>query len=209
MTISATTQGLRMGVATSSSRPTVPFDGQVISETDTDSLQVYKGTAWGQASGLVLIKAQTIGTGVTSVAVTAAFSATYDAYKITVTGGVGSANSNINMVLGSTTTGYYWCSVSSGFDGTGPYSAGAENISSFIATGLSQTSTLTLNLDVLAPYLSKITTVMGARTGAVAGSGGAYYGFQNTTTSFTDFTLSPTSGTLTGGTIRVYGYANS
>ena len=46
MTISATTQGLRMGVATSSSRPTVPFDGQVISETDTDSLSVYNGTAW-------------------------------------------------------------------------------------------------------------------------------------------------------------------
>lgn len=46
MTISATTQGLRMGVATSSSRPAVPFDGQVISETDTDSLQVYNGTAW-------------------------------------------------------------------------------------------------------------------------------------------------------------------
>ena len=46
MTISATTQGLRMGVATSSSRPTVPFDGQVISETDTDSLQVYNGTSW-------------------------------------------------------------------------------------------------------------------------------------------------------------------
>ena len=46
MTISATTQGLRMGVATSSSRPTVPFDGQVISETDTDSLVVYNGTSW-------------------------------------------------------------------------------------------------------------------------------------------------------------------
>ena len=46
MTISATTQGLRMGVATSSSRPTVPFDGQVISETDTDSLKVYNGTSW-------------------------------------------------------------------------------------------------------------------------------------------------------------------
>ena len=46
MTISATTQGLRMGVATSTSRPAVPFDGQVISETDTDSLKVYDGSAW-------------------------------------------------------------------------------------------------------------------------------------------------------------------
>lgn len=46
MTISATTQGLRMGVATSSSRPTVPFTGQVISETDTGVLKVYNGTSW-------------------------------------------------------------------------------------------------------------------------------------------------------------------
>jgi hypothetical protein len=35
MTISATTQGIRPGVATSSTRPAVPFDGQVIFETDT------------------------------------------------------------------------------------------------------------------------------------------------------------------------------
>jgi len=55
MTISATTQGLRMGVATSSSRPTVPFDGQVISETDTDSLVVYNGTAWVGVGGQIAI----------------------------------------------------------------------------------------------------------------------------------------------------------
>jgi hypothetical protein len=46
MTISATTQGIKPGVTTSTNRPTVPFDGQVISETDTDSLKVYNGTAW-------------------------------------------------------------------------------------------------------------------------------------------------------------------
>ena len=55
MTISATTQGLRMGVATSSSRPTVPFDGQVISETDTDSLKVYNGTSWIGVGGNIAI----------------------------------------------------------------------------------------------------------------------------------------------------------
>ena len=55
MTISATTQGLRMGVATSSSRPAAPFDGQVISETDTDSLKVYNGTAWVDVSPKIAI----------------------------------------------------------------------------------------------------------------------------------------------------------
>lgn len=46
MTISATTQGLRPGVCTSTSRPSTPFDGQVIYETDTDNALVWNGTAW-------------------------------------------------------------------------------------------------------------------------------------------------------------------
>lgn len=46
MTISATTQGLRPGVCTSTSRPSTPFDGQVIYETDTNVLAVYNGSSW-------------------------------------------------------------------------------------------------------------------------------------------------------------------
>lgn len=46
MTISATTQGLRPGVCTSTSRPSAPFDGQVIYETDTNTLAVYDGSGW-------------------------------------------------------------------------------------------------------------------------------------------------------------------
>jgi hypothetical protein len=40
---------------------------------------------------LTLIKTQTIGTAVSSVTVTGAFSTTYDNYKIIVSGGVASA----------------------------------------------------------------------------------------------------------------------
>jgi hypothetical protein len=46
MTISATTQGLRQGVCTSSNRPSVPFQGQVIYETDTTLSKVWNGSAW-------------------------------------------------------------------------------------------------------------------------------------------------------------------
>jgi len=46
MTISATTQGLRPGVTTSSNRPATPFEGQMIYETDTDKTLVYSGSAW-------------------------------------------------------------------------------------------------------------------------------------------------------------------
>tara|TARA_R110000868_G_scaffold52700_1_gene166093 strand:- start:153 stop:1289 length:1137 start_codon:yes stop_codon:yes gene_type:complete len=46
VTISATSQGLRMGVATSTSRPAVPFDGQVIYMTDVDQTAVWDGSQW-------------------------------------------------------------------------------------------------------------------------------------------------------------------
>ena len=46
MTISATTQGLKPGVCTSTNRPANPFDGQVIYMTDVDQTAVWDGTQW-------------------------------------------------------------------------------------------------------------------------------------------------------------------
>ena len=46
MTISATTQGLKPGVCTSTARPANPFDGQVIYMTDVDQTAVWDGTQW-------------------------------------------------------------------------------------------------------------------------------------------------------------------
>jgi hypothetical protein len=46
MTISATTQGLKPGVCTSSNRPANPFDGMMIYETDTNLVRIWNGTAW-------------------------------------------------------------------------------------------------------------------------------------------------------------------
>lgn len=46
MTISATSQGLRPGVCTSSNRPANPYDGMMIYETDTNLVRIWNGTAW-------------------------------------------------------------------------------------------------------------------------------------------------------------------
>ena len=37
---------IQPGVCTSSNRPTTPFEGQMIYETDTDMLAIWNGTAW-------------------------------------------------------------------------------------------------------------------------------------------------------------------
>jgi hypothetical protein len=46
MAISNVSNGFRPGVCTSTTRPTAPFEGQMIYETDTDKVLVWNGSAW-------------------------------------------------------------------------------------------------------------------------------------------------------------------
>jgi len=48
MAINSLSTGFRPGVCTSSTRPTAPYEGQQIYETDTDKLLVWNGSAWKQ-----------------------------------------------------------------------------------------------------------------------------------------------------------------
>lgn len=48
MAISNAASGFRPGVCTSTTRPTSPFEGQMIYETDTDMLAIWNGSAWRQ-----------------------------------------------------------------------------------------------------------------------------------------------------------------
>jgi hypothetical protein len=46
MAINSLSTGFRPGVCTSGTRPTAPYEGQFIYETDTDMLAIWNGTAW-------------------------------------------------------------------------------------------------------------------------------------------------------------------
>jgi len=168
-------------------------------------------TAAAVSSGLTLISSTTIGSAVASVSVTGCFSATYDNYKILLSGGESSAsNVTLSMQLGATTTGYSNVIFYVDFATlTTPQSDGTNNGSSWAQVGAGATNGLHLDIDLLAPFLSKRTTFSGGSSTFSNALGGAVNGIQNSTTSFTDFTLTPSSGTLTGGVIRVYGYSNS
>jgi hypothetical protein len=179
----------------------------------TSTLQVYNGSAWINAisNGLTLISSTTIGSAVASVTVSSAFSATYDNYKIVLSGGVASASSIIGLKLGATTTGYYTAYNRVIFS-TGAASVFSDNnTGQFNRVGLPSANGLQGNIEIWAPFLSKITYVSGPYVEPTVATGGAgtFSGLQNSTTSFTAFTLTPDTGTLTGGTINVYGYANS
>jgi hypothetical protein len=158
-------------------------------------------------SALTLVTSQVIGSAVASVTVTGAFSTTYDAYKIVIANTVTSASSAINMTLGSTATGYYYVTAAGLFStGASSNQAGAANASFWLAVGSTPTTNVSNSLEILSPFLAAKTFYNATYVNVTGGAAGNLAGYLNDTTSYTAFTLTPVSGTLTGGTIYVYGY---
>jgi hypothetical protein len=198
---------IKPGVVTSSTRPSSPFVGQLVYETDTNRLAAYNGSAWVTQNGLQLVKTQTIGSAVSSITVSDVFSSTYDHYKIVLSGGVGSVlDADLNMTLGATTSAYYIAQPGVNYSG-GTFNGTSFSSGSYWNIGRVNHDGLNMNVEVNAPFLAKNTLI----TGAVANenTGRTFAGRLQNSTSYTAFTLAVSSGTATGGTIRVYGYANS
>jgi hypothetical protein len=159
-------------------------------------------------SGLALITAQTIGTAVSSVTVSNAFSSSYENYLILMNNVDSSIDgTTLNMTLGSTNTGYY---DSFYVDRATTATSSTVRVSNGVAWDVGVVST---NDDsygswtLFGPNLAKRTGMVGM---ANAGQFTVWCGGNlANTTQYTAFTLSVTAGTLTGGTIRVYGYQNS
>jgi len=186
-------------------------EGQLCYLESTNVVQYYDGAAWAtvgpSTSGVTLISTTTIGSGVSSHAVTSCFSSTYDNYRITVNGGVGSSsNTHILFQLGATTTGYYWASIAASSGGTSGDSG--SNAASWQA-GDVNTDYLNLSMNIFSPNLAKYTVFDSGGFNLANGNVRFRSGYQASTTQFTGFTLIPATGTLTGGTVRVYGLQNS
>ena len=154
--------------------------------------------------GLVYIKSQTIGSGVANVTVTGAFSTTYDNYKIIVAGGAASVLQPMEMQLGSTVTGYYYSLVYATYATGLVAGATGNNAGSIKYVGTSVTNGLWCNIEVNNPFLTTATEVTSSYFDLT--NAGQVTGFANNNTSYTSFLLGPSTGTLTGGTITVYGY---
>ena len=158
------------------------------------------------AIGAWLVKTQAVGTGVSSVTVTGAFSTNYDSYRIIWDNGVGSTGINLALRLGATATGYNGFVCYGTLSATTVFGLNDNNATSFTAIGGGDANFMSVNIDVIDPFLARPTRVRGDFQNATAA--GTYVGRLSNTTSYTDFTLIPNTGTLTGGTIRVYGFRN-
>ncbi len=188
-------------------RLAVGTNGQVLTAASTTGT----GLAWATpASGLTLVKSQTIGSGVSSITVSDAFNSTYDNYRIIVSGGVASTSNRFNLTLGSTNTGYYRFYIYGQYNSATVTGEQAANTASWSDVAFNTTNSLFGEFDLYMPFLSKNTHLHkfhaeSATTGFVFIGGG----YLANTTSYTAFTLTVTTGTVTGGEIRVYGYQNS
>jgi hypothetical protein len=184
----------------------------MIYETDTNRVLVWDNSAWVMIAdtdtppALELVKTQTIGSAVSSVTVSNCFSSTYDNYRILITGGTTSTQSNLGFQLSGITgsvynqLGYYqlW-GASTRYD----YAAQSTNV--IIADG--SATAYSADVELKNPYAS--VRKFGNTNSQSTNNQYAMPFYINSTTSATGFTITPGSGTMTGGTITVYGYRNA
>jgi hypothetical protein len=157
-------------------------------------------------AGLVLVKTQTIGTAVSTVTVSNAFSSTFDAYRVIITGGTGSTTLVVGLQLGASTTGYYQSRITLTY-ATNTTSFGTDNnTAKWTVCGSADTNQLSADFTLLGVNLSRYTTLSCYYDNV--STGGTVTGNHKVATAYTGFTITTSTGTITGGTIRVYGYNN-
>jgi hypothetical protein len=181
--------------------------GAVAIETLGDSVDSTLFTALGgNYPGLRLVKAQAIGSGVSTVSVTNAFSANYNNYKIMLSGTIGSTNLFLAMTLTGSTANYNNSVLYASYAG-GAAATATLGTTSWSQAGDVQTDGCSLNVELSDPFLAKRTGYRSLGVGMASnGNNLLMSGNHTLATSYTGLTLTTSSGTITGGTIYVYGY---
>jgi hypothetical protein len=174
--------------------PPVFYSGDVLTAAQMNSV------------GLWHIKSQAVTGTPTSVTVTNAFNADYENYRILVTGITPTASDSWRLMIGSgRTSGHY--GVMQYDPSTGAAGSIKTNNAASIYCILNQSNVnnAQFSCDILSPFLATRTTMIGE------GFGRLYYcdfgGADDSLNSYTSFTLTVDgAGTMSGGTITVYGY---
>ena len=174
------------------------FTTEVLTSADTNTYLAN--------SGLVYITQATIGSAVSSVNITSCFSSTYDNYRVTVRANTATNQSALVLEYGTGTaisTNYKSYLHTEFVAWTSGIAANVTATSGAIISYCHSTN-ITGVCDVFGPNLAVNTTTAGSY--ATDNNGGTTAGIQTDNTQFTSLHLVPLVGTITGGTITVYGY---
>jgi hypothetical protein len=183
-----------------------------------DGLTAVQTQLVNQPYGLVHINETTIGTTVSAVSVENVFSANYDSYKIIIdTANSTNTNDNVDLTLrlrvgGTDATGADFVRRSAVSSGSALSNSIQTTSTSFSLGGFRNTRTdrFFCSLELISPFIAKATKInfssFNEDSGTFFGRFGT--GLHDATTSYTGFSLILSTGTITGGKIRVYGYKN-
>jgi len=158
-----------------------------------------------------LVKTQAVPAGAPSAVVTGAFSSDYNNYIVTWTGGTGSVGgAQLRIAFNVDTANNYYSNIitqTAGLAAVNGQAFGA--LVGFTVVGYVDTGDTSLSLTINNPNRTLNTNFYGSFN-CLGGSSqvGTVGGWSIATGANTGFTLYPSSGTISGGTIRVYGYRN-
>jgi len=219
------TAGLQPAVCTSTTRPAAPYAGQMIFETDTNRVVIYKGSSWVYIAdadtppGLELVTYSTF-TSSSTINVSGCFSSVYVNYRVLISIDTASTQATRNITWKFRTTSgddssaeYYY-----GFQGMGLGDSTLNQVQgSYGATSAVlcnyygyTDSTAAAHLDIFSPFDSaQKTKYLGNANGGNASSQsvGVTTCQMLAAKSHTGFSFFSSTGTISGH-YAVYGYRN-
>jgi hypothetical protein len=166
--------------------------------------------------GLVLVSSTTIGTTVSSIIISNCFNASYDSYKIIVdfanTTTSSSGDLNVRLRTGSTSSSANyamkgWYATASGLN----HESGISTALLSLWYGVSNPGYSFSTMEFVSPFLAKPTKFVNHMVGFYSNTAQYSYGvtgYHTLSTSYESLEFVVASGTITGGTIKVYGYNN-
>lgn len=215
---------IKPGVCTSTTRPTVPYTGQLIFETDTSRLAVWTGSAWQYETaaagppGVVYITGASFTTATSFSLPNSTFTSTYRNYKVMIQLTALSSDSTLTMRLrtsGTDNTAASYRTAGYGGNSTGTTASvtGNAQTSWNFAEQDAGISGYVLTMDLFSPQLATFTAATGQYHYFLQTPNGsqsiAFTAHHDSTTQFDALSfISSVSSSMTG-IYRVYGYTDS
>jgi len=196
---------LKTGVCTSTTRPAVPFDGQTISETDTDLLKLYNGTAWVSAGGMTLLSTTTLTGASTTIS---SIDQTYTALQIYITNAYSSVTTGYCRcyINGDSTAGNYVSSTNRFRGGTSGLADDTFTWAGWPFHNSTASNFISVNLpNYASTTVKKVWSTFGRGLTDTVVGGWNGSGIWDNTAAITSLQFINSAGSWSAGTVLIYG----